>query len=142
MIVAKSAQQQLSDTPRFRGPACGNCRHTRTHTHTPPDELYQSTGKAELRFCDGNIRRNVDEALEAHMRYTLRKELRQKHTRAVPIGRLVDFKGSVNFRLQVSRALHRRDRRGVSFPWFCLLDHVEMCDVGQLDKLGWRLFTS
>ena len=41
----------------------------------------------------------MDEALEAHMRYTLRKELRQKHTRAVSIGRLVDFKGSVNFRL-------------------------------------------
>ena len=41
----------------------------------------------------------MDEALEAHMRYTLRKELRQKHTRAISIGRLVDFKGFVNFRL-------------------------------------------
>ena len=65
-----------------------------------------------------------------------------KHTRAVPIGRLVDFKGSVNFRLQDRRALHQRDGRGVSFLWFCLLDHVEMCAFGQLDKLGWRLFTS
>ena len=26
-------------------------RHTRTHTHTPPDELNQSSGTAELRFA-------------------------------------------------------------------------------------------
>ena len=26
-------------------------RHTRTHTHTPPDELNQSSGRAELRIC-------------------------------------------------------------------------------------------
>ena len=51
------------------------------------------------------------------MRYTLRKELRQKPTRAVSIGRLVDVKGSVTFRDLIAYIRWCMARRGhTAFP--------------------------